>query len=78
MATLLFRTVTKTSALVSAARPHLCPAVAVRLTRGLASDGGHGGDSGGGDSITYSGGQATSGQGGFYGAGGARAHSKPQ
>lgn len=29
---------------------------------------------GGGDSITYSGGQATTGQGGFYGAGGARAH----
>jgi hypothetical protein len=34
-----------------------------------------GGDQSGGDggSITYSGGQATTGQGGFYGAGGARA-----
>lgn len=41
---------------------------------------GMGGDMGGGDggSITYSGGQATSGQGGFYGAGGARAHQKAQ
>lgn len=38
------------------------------------SDSSGGGDmGGGGGSITYSGGQATSGQGGFYGAGGARA-----
>jgi uncharacterized membrane protein YgcG len=79
------------------------PAVALVCARRLASDA-SGGDGGGGDSITYSGGQvrapttlerpsryetkntsccgcccqAMSGQGGFYGAGGARAHTKAQ
>lgn len=48
-------------------------AAALALRRAAFSDAAGGGDMGDGSSnITYSGGQATQGQGGFYGAGGAR------
>lgn len=78
MAAILHRAVARGGALVTAARPHMCPALSIRLSRAF-SDGASGGEGGGdGGSITYSGGQATTGQGGFYGAGGARAHHKAQ
>ena len=49
------------------------PMLALGARRWL-SDSSGGDMGGGGGSITYSGGQATSGKGGFYGAGGARAN----
>ena len=62
------------SALPATVGARRVPAIAV-ARRWLSDSSGGGGDMGGdgGGSITYSGGQATSGQGGFYGAGGARA-----
>ena len=55
------------------ARAQASPAAALAMRRAGFSDAAGGGDMGDGSSnITYSGGQATQGQGGFYGAGGAR------
>jgi len=62
------------SAAAAATTGRRVPVLALGAQRCWLSDSsGGGGMGGGGGSITYSGGQATSGQGGFYGAGGARA-----
>ncbi|GAB5033641.1 Hypothetical protein NocV09_01401730 [Nannochloropsis oceanica] len=57
----------------SAGSANRFPMLTLGALRCLSDSSGGGDMGGGGGSITYSGGQATSGQGGFYGAGGARA-----